>query len=117
MFYAYPDEWNQRDSTHGFGPIRLIWGEKVMAAIITVPANQPTSPFHKHPNEQLGIVLEGEVTLTIGDETRKLKQGDAYVAPANVPHGRAAVSKNQIKMLEVFSPPREDLVKQGSPAK
>ena len=117
MFFAYPEEWNQRESTHGFGPIRLIWGERTMMAIITVPANQPVSPFHKHPNEQLGMVLEGEVTLTIGNETRTLRKGDAYVAPANVPHGRATVSKNPIRMLEVFSPPREDLVNQGSGTK
>jgi quercetin dioxygenase-like cupin family protein len=117
MFFSYPEEWNQRESTHGYGPIRLIWGERAMVAIITVPANQPLEPFHKHPNEQMGVVLEGETTLTIGDETRTLKPGDAYIAPPNVPHGRAAVSKRQIKMLEVFSPPREDLVKQASRAK
>ena len=114
MFFSYPEEWNQRESTHGFGPIRLIWGERAMVAIITVPANQPLEPFHKHPNEQIGVVLEGETTMTIGDETRKLKKGDAYIAPPNVPHGRVAVSQTQTRMLEVFSPPREDLVKQAS---
>ena len=112
MFFEYPNEWNVRESTHGFGPIRLIWGDRVMMANITIPANQPTEPLHKHSNEQVGIVLEGEVTLTIGDETRKLKPGDAFIAPPNVPHGLTAVSKNPIRMLEVFCPPREDLIKQ-----
>jgi len=113
MFFAYPEEWHERESTHGYGPIRLIWGDRVMMALITTPANQPTGPLHKHPNEQLGVVMEGEVTVIIGDETRTLKQGDAYVAPANVPHGRTSVPKTPIKMLEVFSPPREDLIKQA----
>lgn len=117
MFFTYPEEWNQRESTHGFGPIRLIWGERVMMAIITVPANQPIGPPHKHPNEQAGLILEGEVTITIGNETRTLKQGDAYIAPPNVPHGRAKVSKNPIRTLEIFSPPREDLIKQTAGSK
>ena len=112
MFFAYPDEWNVRESTHGYGPIQLIWGDRVMMAIITTPANQPAGPPHKHPNEQVGVVMEGEVTVIIGDETRTLKPGDAYVAPANVPHGRASVPESPIKMLEIFSPPREDLINQ-----
>ena len=98
MFFAYPDEWNKRESTHGYGSIPLIWGDRVMMAVVTIPANQPTGPFHKHPNEQVGVVLEGEVTMTIGDETRTLKQGDAYMAPPNVPHGRAEVPKKPIKI-------------------
>jgi len=117
MFFAYPKEWNQRESTHGYGPIHLIWGERAMVAIITTPANQPLEAFHKHANEQIGVVLEGEVSMTIGEETRTLKQGDAYIVPPNVPHGRVAVSKSQTRMLEVFSPPREDLVKQASHSK
>jgi quercetin dioxygenase-like cupin family protein len=117
MFFEYPKEWNERKSTHGYGPIRLIWGDQVMMAIVTIPAGQPTEPFHEHPNEQVGIVLEGEVTLTIGDKTRKLKKGDAYIAPPNVPHGLSAPSKSEIRMLEVFCPPREDLIKQMPKAK
>ena len=88
-----------------------------MVATFTIPANQPASPLHTHPHEQLGIVLEGEMTLTVGDEVRTLKQGDAYLAPPNVPHGRSAASKVQIRMLEVFSPPKEDFMKPDSPPK
>jgi len=51
--------------------------------------------------------------MTIGDETRKLKKGDAYIVPPTCPRPGGDLA-DQIRMLEVFSPPREDLVKQAS---
>ena len=111
MFFTYPSDWKQIDSPHGYGPMYMLWGERVFAAIITIPANEPVQEPHIHANEQVGILLEGEVTMGVGGETRKLKKGDAYLAPSNVPHGRALVSPTEIKMLEIFSSPREDLIK------
>ncbi len=49
--------------------------------------------------------------MAVGEERRMLKKGDAYLAPGNVPHGRAKVSNKQVRMLEIFSPPREDLIR------
>jgi quercetin dioxygenase-like cupin family protein len=110
MFFAFPAEWTQKESPHGYGPMHFIWGERVMAAIVTIPAGESVHGPHTHPHEQIGVVLEGEVEMAVGDKRRRLKKGDAYLAPPDVPHGRAAVSKDQIKLLEVFSPPREDLI-------
>ena len=42
-------------------------------------------PRHAHA-AQWGIVLEGEITLTIGDETRTYGKGERYYIPAGVPH-------------------------------
>jgi quercetin dioxygenase-like cupin family protein len=64
-------------------------------------------PSHEHYHEQVGIILEGELELTIGDETKIVKRGDVYVIPANVPHGAQAITGN-VKLMDVFSPVREE---------
>jgi quercetin dioxygenase-like cupin family protein len=42
-------------------------------------------PPHSH-GEQFGIVLEGEMSLTIGKDTKKYKKGDTYYIPNGVVH-------------------------------
>ncbi|TVQ36065.1 MAG: cupin domain-containing protein [Spirochaetaceae bacterium] len=66
-------------------------------------------PLHKHEdNEQMGLVLEGRIEMTIGGETRELGAGDYYYIPRGVEHGTRTLDK-PVRMLDLFSPPREDL--------
>jgi quercetin dioxygenase-like cupin family protein len=47
-----------------------------------------TVPRHTHPGVESGYVIEGGTELTVdGAGTVSLKPGDAYQAPAGVPHG------------------------------
>ena len=57
---------------------------------------------HKH-GEQWGIVVEGEMDLTIGDETRTYRQGDSYHIPAGVVHG--AKFRAHFRAIDVFAEP------------
>lgn len=54
---------------------------------------------HKHA-AQFGVVLEGEMSLTIGGETNLYKKGDTYSVPEGVLH--AAVFHSQVKVIDVF---------------
>ena len=42
-------------------------------------------PEHEH-RDQWGVVLEGEVNMTIGGTKRNYRQGETYFVPAGVPH-------------------------------
>jgi quercetin dioxygenase-like cupin family protein len=64
-------------------------------------------PTHAHEHEQIGLVLEGEILMTIGDETRALVPGHAYTIPGNLPHAAVAGPQGCL-VLDIFSPPRED---------
>jgi quercetin dioxygenase-like cupin family protein len=67
-------------------------------------------PLHAHPHEQLGVILEGDFEMQIGDEHRALKPGDTYVIPGGIRHsGRAG--KAGALVLDVFYPLREDYLK------
>lgn len=47
-------------------------------------------PLHHHPQEQITLVLAGEVVFAAGDETRTLRAGDWAVVGADVPHAATA---------------------------
>lgn len=85
---------------------QMVTGEKMMMAFMNVDPGLG-DPGHSHPHEQCGIVLEGEIELTIGDEVRLLKKGDTYHIPGDLPHGGRTFDKPCL-VLDIFSPPRED---------
>jgi quercetin dioxygenase-like cupin family protein len=62
---------------------------------------------HQHPNEQIGIVLQGSLTFTIGGETRLIRAGDTYNIPGGVPHDAVAGPDGTV-VIDVFSPVRAD---------
>ena len=64
-------------------------------------------PLHHHPHEQGGILIQGRMQLTIGDETRICEAGSLFIIPPNVPHRAVAVDGPAV-VLDVFSPVRED---------
>ena len=54
---------------------------------------------HSH-GDQWGIVVEGEMDLTIGDETRRYRRGDSYFIPAGVVH--SACFHTHFRAIDVF---------------
>lgn len=70
-----------------------------------IEENSPL-PEHEHPHEQVVNVLEGEYLLKVNGEDNLLKAGDVFVIPSNVKH--SGVSKTKCRILDVFSPVRED---------
>jgi len=86
--------------------IRTMWGEKVMMSLVET-APHAVVPNHSHPHEQAGIMMQGEFELTVGGETRRLKQDDAYVIPGGVEHS-VLCGDGWALALYIFSPPRDD---------
>lgn len=57
---------------------------------------------HKHA-EQWGIVVEGQMELTIDGETRRYGPGESYHIPAGVEH--AATFLTRVRVIDVFGEP------------
>lgn len=85
---------------------QIVSGEKLMMAFMSLQPNL-SDPGHSHPHEQCGIILDGELELTIGGEARILKKGDTYFIPGGLPHGARTFGKSCVA-LDIFSPPREE---------
>ena len=65
---------------------------------------------HSHPNEQLGVVVEGSVSITAEGETREMVVGDAYVVPKDLPH-RGVAGAEGVLLVETFVPIRKEYAK------
>ncbi|MFC2021262.1 cupin domain-containing protein [Chloroflexota bacterium] len=105
MFFRYPQDFKENPVSPGV-VLNLVWGERIMLSRVAFQPNSTISA-HSHPNEQTGIILEGEITLTIGNDTRLCKKGDAFTIPDNVEHS-VVVGKEPAVVLDTFNPPRED---------
>lgn len=85
---------------------RAVHGERVTVAVVDLEPGLAMSE-HRHANEQVGVVVRGELTFTIGGETRVRRPGDMWVIPAGVPHD-VSVGADGCTVVECFSPWRED---------
>lgn len=90
---------------------RAVHGERVTMAVVDLEP-EVELPEHHHENEQLGFVMEGEITMTIGGERRTLHRGDTYRIPGDVPH-HARAGAAGCTVVDVFSPVRSDWEKLG----
>lgn len=86
--------------------LRFIHGERMTFAHFTFMPNTPL-PEHRHPHEQIGMVVRGELELTVAGETRAVAAGGAYHIPSNTVHS-ARCLKDRAEVIEVFAPVRED---------
>jgi quercetin dioxygenase-like cupin family protein len=65
---------------------------------------------HAHPQEQTGYLLSGRMIMKIEGSEQTLGPGDSWSIPGNVEHS-VQVLEDAVA-LEVFSPPREDYLKE-----
>lgn len=86
--------------------LRTMWGEKIMLSVVDLKP-EAVVPAHTHPHEQMGIVLEGVIHMTIGEERRTLRKGDVYLVPSNAVH-QVTVGDQKARVVDLFSPPREE---------
>ena len=105
MYFYNPADREVKDLVPGINA-RSFWGEIMMMVIVEFDASA-TLPKHKHPHEQGGIVLDGELEFIIGGETRLLHPGDLYIIPGGVDH-EVKVGVTPAKVLDIFSPVREE---------
>jgi quercetin dioxygenase-like cupin family protein len=69
--------------------------------------------IHSHPEEQWGFLIEGSGIRIQGEEQIAIKKGDFWQTPGGVEHGIVA-GPHGAKILDIFSPPRNEYKKAGS---
>lgn len=108
---AFQPAFYEIDKLPSFEPVpgismNVMVGGRMMANWVRIEPGASV-PTHAHEHEQIGLVVEGEILMTIGDETRALTPGHAYTIPGNLPHAAVAGSQGCL-VIDIFSPPRED---------
>jgi quercetin dioxygenase-like cupin family protein len=88
---------------------RPVLGDNVLVNHVSYEPNVE-APAHVHVEEQIVIVLEGELRFSIaGLEPRTMRPGDMAVIPSWVEHG-AVSGPEGCRQLDVFQPPRMQLL-------
>jgi quercetin dioxygenase-like cupin family protein len=87
---------------------RPVLGEGTMLNFVTY-AEHTEAPRHVHVEEQIVLVLEGEMDFEIDGDVRTMRPGDVAVVPPWVPH-RAQTHDTTCVEVDVFNPPRATLL-------
>lgn len=58
-----------------------------------------------HDGEEFGVILEGELTVWVGDDVCLLKAGDSIYFQSTIPHRFANNSNGKAVMIWVITPP------------
>jgi quercetin dioxygenase-like cupin family protein len=106
--------WVRRSELPPFSPapgiqIQPVIGESLMTCWIAMEPGAIVAE-HSHANEQLGVVVEGSVSITAAGETREMVVGDAYVVPPDLAHHGVA-GADGVVLVETFVPIREEYAK------
>lgn len=90
----------------------IVHTDQLMAVVIDID-NGPwkeADPPHAHPHEQITYVAEGEILfLCEGLQPARLKVGDLYAIPPNIPHSIQLLSETA-RLVDCFTPLREDFL-------
>jgi quercetin dioxygenase-like cupin family protein len=90
---------------------RIFVGNNVMFSLAEIgPNTEPT--IHSHPEEQWGILMQGECVRIQDGEEVAMKTGDFWCTPGGTPHGVRTGAAGAV-ILDIFSPPREAYLKAG----
>ena len=88
--------------------LRAIGGEQVLLCHVTY---EPGTTVRRHSHEtaeQVMWIIEGSVTMTIGDETRELGAGDVVVVNSGIEH--ELYSESGLTFIEALAPVLRDHV-------
>jgi Cupin domain len=117
--YFYDESLFIEESRPGFKK-RVVRGENLELWFWRISGEAIGSIIHQHTeNEQLGIIVRGKLDFRIGQENNAervvLSAGDVYLAPRTIWHGDSIFigdeELNEVWILDVFSPPRQDTLK------
>jgi len=89
----------------------VLTGQHVMLSVVRFEPNS-AGTMHSHPEEQWGVLLEGECIRLQGDEAVPMKAGDFWHTPGGVAHTIHAGMLGAL-VLDIFSPPRQEYTQPG----
>lgn len=84
---------------------RAVEGDPIGMAVVEFSPGSGTRA-HSHDFEEMGLILQGSVNMTVGGETRTLEAGDTFLIPLKAVH--QVTSGTAGATLIAVSPTRHD---------
>ena len=95
----------EETDAHEFVPgvwLNAVGGEQVLLCKVTYEPGKDVRRHSHEQTEQVMYILEGEVTITIEDETRTLRAGDTVVINRGLDH--ELHSERGVTFMEALAP-------------
>ncbi len=96
---------------HGINPIEGITVKSVHLdnVMMTYMEFKPNTdlPEHAHPHEQITMIQQGRLEMTVDTQTMIMQTGDVVTVPPNVTHSARTLDEPTIA-VDAWSPIRED---------
>jgi quercetin dioxygenase-like cupin family protein len=88
--------------------LRAIGGEQVLVCHVTYDAGTTVRRHSHEVAEQVIWIVEGDVTMTVGEETKELRAGDVVVVNRGIEHELHSVGG--VTFVEALAPVLRDHV-------
>jgi quercetin dioxygenase-like cupin family protein len=88
--------------------LRPVQGTNIMVSFARYEPHAE-APRHAHVEEQIFVMLEGELEMDLDGDVRTMRPGDVALIPSWVPH-RVSAGPEPASQLDIFSPPRQGLL-------
>ena len=89
-----------------------VYGEKTLMTNFRLEKGA-VIPAHSHPFEQTGYLISGQMDFLVNGEHHIARPGDSWNFASDLEHGATALEESRV--LEVFSPLREDYLAYFTP--
>jgi transcriptional regulator with XRE-family HTH domain len=104
-----PDQWSrvlipgwQSDTKR---LVKIVASKRMEPFLTTIkPGGKSREPY-SHPGEEFGFILEGEITITVGDEVYRVGPMSSFYYSSLLPHSWINKGKKACKIVWVVSPP------------
>ncbi|MBE9035782.1 cupin domain-containing protein [aff. Roholtiella sp. LEGE 12411] len=102
----------KKDEITGF-PCQSIVASWFEIAITEIPPGG-TIPIQQSDSEQMGIILNGQLMMSVGEEQQQLKYGSIYYAPSNIFCRGYNSSDEAVSLVKILIPPLANLLEQNA---
>jgi mannose-6-phosphate isomerase-like protein (cupin superfamily) len=86
----------------------LVGADHGGAGVCVIFVNAPPGggpSLHKHPYEELFIVLEGEATFVAGDKELRARAGDVVIVPPDTAHAFTNSGEGPLRQIDIHVSP------------
>jgi transcriptional regulator with XRE-family HTH domain len=85
--------------------VKIVASKRMEPFLTTIkPGGKSREPY-SHPAEEFGLVLEGEITITVGNEAYTVGPMSSFYYSSLLPHSWINKGKKTCKIIWVVSPP------------
>lgn len=91
-----------------FGEMKIITSQNITIGRVEINEVMEMDA-HKHPQEQVTIVVEGSMDIQYNGEKKVVKAGETCIIPKNSLH-KVWITQIPFKSFDIFSPVKDDFV-------